>query len=85
MVLDKRLPVGVKDAVVPEYVTVPGTDVVPCFKVKFVAGVISVDGFIGTLKVAVTILLRTMLVPRSNGSVEITVGAVRVPVVNVHA
>jgi len=81
---EKRLLVGVKDAVVPEYVTVPGTDVVPSFKVKFVAGVIRVDGFIGTLNVAVTILLRAMPVARFNGSVEITVGAVMDPVVNFH-
>src|SRR5450759_1774302 len=75
-----RFAAGVKVAVEPLYETVPATDVAPCFKVKVVA--VRVDGSIGTLKVAVTILLRTTPVARSAGSVKVTVGAASVVNVN---
>jgi hypothetical protein len=73
--------VGAKDALDPEYVTIPATAVVPCFSVK--VEVVMVKGFIGTLKFALTILPRITLVALLVGSVEITVGAI-LPVVNVH-
>jgi len=58
----KRLLAGVKDAVVPEYETIPvtGVDVIVCFRVKFVAGEIRVDDIIGTLKGYSTILFRSI-------------------------
>src|SRR5450759_4472561 len=78
-----RFAAGVKVAVEPLYETVPATGVVPCFMVKVVAVVaVKVNGSIGTLKVAVTILLRTTPVARSAGSVELTVGAASVLNVN---
>ena len=76
-----RALVGVKEALDPEYVTVPATAVVPCFRVK--VEVVMVSGSIGTLKFALIILLRITLVALLVGSVEITVGAI-LPVVNVH-
>ena len=80
MVLGIRSLEGVKDAVVPLYATVPGTDVAPCFKVKLVA--VKVNGSIGTLKVAVTTLLNTMPEALFAGSTEVTEGDV--PIVNLH-
>jgi hypothetical protein len=82
MVLGKRALVGLKYAVVPVQVTVPATEVTPCVKVKVV--VVRVNGFIGSLKVAVTLLFRTTPVALSAGSVEITVEDRVVPVVKVH-
>src|SRR3989304_249442 len=51
----KRVPEGVKDTVVPVYLTVPATEVALCTKIKVVEE--KVNGFIGSLKVAVTTLL----------------------------
>ena len=82
VVPDKRLAEGVKYAVLAAYVIIPVSEVAPCFKVKVVA--VRVNGFIGTLKVAVIILLRTTPVTRSNGSVENTVGDRVAPVLKVH-
>ena len=42
-----------------------------------------VEGFIGSLKVAVTILFKSTSIALFDGSVEITIGAITVPVVNV--
>ena len=69
-----RLLAGLKAAVVPVYVTVPDTGVVPRFKVKVV--VVIIDGSITSLKVAVMILFRATSVAAFAGSVEITVGGV---------
>ncbi len=70
--LAKRWFEGVKDAVVPVYETVPATGSSPCFKVN--VDVPIVRGFIASLNVAVTILLRVTSVASFDGSVEITVG-----------
>src|SRR5450759_2243417 len=75
-----RFASGVKVAVEPLYETFPATGVATCFKVKVVA--VRVDGSIGTLKVAVTILLRTTAVASVIGSVKVTVGAASVVNVN---
>jgi hypothetical protein len=73
---------GVKDAVEPAYETVPAIAVVPCFSVNDAA--VMVNGSIGTLKVAVTTLLRNTPVPLFNGLVEFTVGEGLALVLNVH-
>ena len=70
--LGVRLPEGTKDAVVPLYETVPATSVAPWLKIKVVS--LMVDESIGTLKVAVTILLRGMHLELFAGSVDITMG-----------
>ncbi len=57
----------------------PGTLVAPCFS-RYVAAV-RVEGFMATLKVAVTVLLSATSTAVLSGSVAITVGAA--PVVNV--
>jgi hypothetical protein len=56
--------------------------VVPCFNVKLV--VLIVDGSITILKLAVIVLLSATPVALLLGSVEVTVGATIVPVVNFH-
>ena len=73
---------GVKDAVVPLYEIVPGIMFAPWLSVKVVALIES--GSMASLNVAVIILLSTTPVALVAGSVEITVGAAREPVVNVH-
>jgi hypothetical protein len=65
---------GVNVAVVPEYDTVPATDVLPCFSVKEV--VVIVDEFIASLKAAVTLLLVTTDVAPVAGTTVCTVGGV---------
>ena len=79
LVLGARLADGVKVAVKPVYVTAPATALFPInpnnpgfFKVKLL--VVTVEGFIATLKVAVTVLLvSTPLAPLA-GFVELTLG-----------
>jgi len=63
----------VKVAVVPEYVTAPGTTVAPG-PVKVNVVVLIVAGFITELKVAVTVELRITAVAPFTGDVAITVG-----------
>jgi hypothetical protein len=66
--------VGAKVAVVPvaAYVTVPGTGVAPCARVKVV--VVIVAGSIALLNVAVTLRLTDTLMSLLAGLVEVTVG-----------
>ncbi len=73
MLANKRL-LGLNVAVVPLYETDPSTEIVPCLSVKVEE--VMVHGFMGTLNVAVTVLLRTTCVAPFAGSVEITTGAV---------
>ena len=61
---------------------VPDTGVAPSFKVKVVA--LRVNGSMGILNVALIILVRGTLIALFTGSVEMTVGAVEAPVVNIH-
>ena len=83
MVPGKRLLVGAKDAVIPVYETIPSINVVPCFMLKVV--VVRVNGSIGILKVAVTIiLLRATPVALFAGLVEVTIGKMVAPVLKLH-
>jgi hypothetical protein len=66
------LAVGAKVAVLPAYVTVPGTSVVPCFTENCVA--VHVVGSIAALKVAEMLLLITTAVAFVMGTVDSTVG-----------
>lgn len=65
---------GLKVAVVPESVTVPGTLVDPCFKRK--VPVVTVDGSTASLNVAATDAERETPVAPFTGLVEATVGGV---------
>jgi hypothetical protein len=82
MVLDAKAMVGVKVAVVPEYETDPVIAVAPCFTVKVVE--LRDDGFIGTLKVAATVVFSATPIALFAGLIDITAGATSDPVVNVH-
>jgi hypothetical protein len=87
-VLAARALVGVKVAVVPEYETVPATEVVPGPSSLNVAGAVIVSGSIASLKVAVIFWLSGTPVAVSIGRVEITEGGVvsgTAAVVKVHA
>ena len=84
-VLDASVFVGLKIAVMPATVTVPGSAVVPCIKVNVV--VVTVNGFIGSLKVAEILPSIATPVAAVVGNVEMTVGGVlsaAAPVVKVH-
>ncbi len=72
--LKPRFTDGVKVAVVPEYVTAPGTSVAPCFRVNEV--VVSVEGSIASSKLTETALLTVTPVAALAGIVELVVGAV---------
>jgi hypothetical protein len=65
---------GVKVAVVPEYDTLPATELLPCFSVKEV--VVIVDEFMFSLKVAVTLLLVATEAAPLAGTTVWTVGGV---------
>ena len=65
---------GVKVAVVPLYVTVPETGVVPFIRVN--SAVVIVAGSIGSLNVAVTALSIAIAEAELTGLVDITVGGV---------
>jgi hypothetical protein len=69
-----RLVDGVNVAVFPEYVTVPETGVVPCFRVKVVP--VMVETSIASLKLKVISLLTATLVAESPGFIELTMGLV---------
>jgi hypothetical protein len=86
-VLAARGLVGARIAVLPEYDTVPATDVVPGPSRLNVAGAVIVSGFIASLKVAVIFWLSGTAVAVSIGNAEITDGDVvseAAPVVNDH-
>ena len=85
VVLNARLVVGAKLAVLPKYVTNPVTAVVPCLKVKVVESIVA--GFITLLKVALIIFVTGTLISPLFGSVDITLGGIvsgATPVVKVH-
>jgi hypothetical protein len=80
-----KAPIGVNVAVTPEYDTVPGTGVVPCFTVN--VAVLTVWAFSGLLKVAASALVIGTFVAPLTGTVETTVGGVMsgvAPVVKLH-
>jgi hypothetical protein len=69
----KKVSVGVNVAVVPVYVTVPGTTVLPCLTITVEE--LMVAGFMASLNDIVMELLRGTLVALLLGLVVLTVGA----------
>ena len=67
-----------------EYVTVPATGVPPLVAASVKVEVVSVDAFIGWLKVAVTGLLAFTFVAPLDGTVAVTVGTGAAVVVKLH-